>query len=117
MSTIGLPEILHRAGNLTLLKLDCEGAEYDILVSGDENVYAKIQQIRLAYHTGAEQLIDNHLASTALSNVILKLTRQFLVACVWKGSVKRSTGVPAQPLTFCSDSRSGGILRALEFTQ
>jgi FkbM family methyltransferase len=62
VNTIGLPEILDQMGNISLLKLDCEGAEYDILACAGEDVYAKIQHIRLEYHSGGEQVIDNYLS-------------------------------------------------------
>ncbi|MBN2390101.1 MAG: FkbM family methyltransferase [Anaerolineae bacterium] len=61
VSTIGLPEILDQTGDIHLLKLDCEGAEYSILFSAGEDVYALIQNIRLEYHLGREQDIENYL--------------------------------------------------------
>lgn len=62
VNTIGLPEILDQTGDVNLLKLDCEGAEYAILISARQDSYAMIQNIRLEYHFGREQDIENHLA-------------------------------------------------------
>lgn len=61
VNTIGLPEILDQTGDINLLKLDCEGAEYGILFSIGQDIYARIQNIRLEYHSGNEQAIENHL--------------------------------------------------------
>jgi FkbM family methyltransferase len=61
VNTIGLSEILNQTGDSNLLKLDCEGAEYSILLSVGQDVYARLQNIRLEYHLGHEQDIENHL--------------------------------------------------------
>jgi FkbM family methyltransferase len=61
VNTIGLSEILDQTGDSNLLKLDCEGAEYNILLSVGQDVYARLQNIRLEYHLGREQDIENHL--------------------------------------------------------
>jgi len=62
VDTIGLPAILEVTGSINLLKLDCEGAEYGILFSAGADVYSRIQNIRLEYHSRREQEIQNHLA-------------------------------------------------------
>lgn len=40
----------HRLKKLDLLKLDCEGAEYEILYRTPAEILAKIKEIRLEYH-------------------------------------------------------------------
>jgi FkbM family methyltransferase len=63
VNTIGLPKILDQTGDVDLLKLDCEGAEYDILLSAGKDVYARIRNLRLEYHSNREQDIERHLTS------------------------------------------------------
>jgi hypothetical protein len=43
----------HRLKKLDLLKLDCEGAEYEILYETPAEILAKIKEIRLEYHLPA----------------------------------------------------------------
>jgi FkbM family methyltransferase len=62
VDTIGLGAILAQSGPISLLKLDCEGAEYEILFSADETSYAAVRHIRLEYHAGRVQAIDAHLS-------------------------------------------------------
>lgn len=38
--------------SIDLLKIDCEGSEYDILFSTDKSVFSKIVNIRMEYHLG-----------------------------------------------------------------
>jgi len=40
----------HNLGKVDLLKLDCEGAEYEILIGGSFSVLAKIDRIIMEYH-------------------------------------------------------------------
>jgi FkbM family methyltransferase len=42
----------HRIEACGLLKLDCEGAEYDILLNASEPLLSKIRQIAVEYHVG-----------------------------------------------------------------
>jgi hypothetical protein len=41
-----------------LLKIDCEGLEYEILESLESELYAKIQRIVLEYHNGCPRRIE-----------------------------------------------------------
>jgi FkbM family methyltransferase len=47
-------------GNIDLLKLDCEGAEFDILPSMSETAFARIRAIRMECH-GEPNALINHL--------------------------------------------------------
>ena len=47
----------HQVRHCDLLKLDCEGAEYDILFNAAENTLAAVSRISLEYHVG---LNDHH---------------------------------------------------------
>lgn len=44
-----------------ILKLDCEGAEYDILLSSTAETLSKLGAIRLEYHTGPKEKLVKHL--------------------------------------------------------
>ncbi|MBF0395183.1 MAG: FkbM family methyltransferase [Desulfobacterales bacterium] len=52
VQTITLPEIISHLNSVDLLKLDCEGAEYDILLQAGNTVIQKIREIRMEYHCG-----------------------------------------------------------------
>ncbi len=39
-----------------VLKLDCEGCEYDIVLSNDTTVFGKFSHIQIEYHYGYEDL-------------------------------------------------------------
>jgi len=54
-SVLALPNI----GRIDLLKLDCEGAEYDILLNSPAAVLEKIDRIVMEYHDGVTPF--NHL--------------------------------------------------------
>lgn len=42
-----------------ILKLDCEGGEYDIILNSDDSVFCRINEIRIEYHRGPhQQLFD-----------------------------------------------------------
>ena len=54
--TTSLAEILARdaAQGIDLLKLDCEGAEYDILFSTASSDIRRVREIRMEYHSGRD---------------------------------------------------------------
>lgn len=60
-----LAGILQHAGEngCDLLKLDCEGAEYDILMNSPADVLCKIQRIVMEYHDGVTQHSHADLAA------------------------------------------------------
>jgi FkbM family methyltransferase len=55
VQTTNLQTILRDIPSVDLLKMDCEGAEYDILLSSPPDVLRKISEIRLEYHLGRAQ--------------------------------------------------------------
>jgi FkbM family methyltransferase len=61
--TTSLAEILARdaAQGIDLLKLDCEGAEYDILFSAAPSDIARIREIRMEYHAARETELTAYL--------------------------------------------------------
>lgn len=61
VETTDLPTILSGSEQIDLLKLDCEGAEYDILMKSDQNVFIQISAIRMEYHFGREAEVSTFL--------------------------------------------------------
>ncbi len=57
-----------------LLKLDCEGAEYDILFAAREETLAKVRNIALEYHVGLEDYSPEEL-KTFLQRQGFEITR------------------------------------------
>lgn len=53
----GLPQ-----GKCDFLKMDCEGAEYDILLNLDESALSRVRRICLEYHEGVTQHSHDDLA-------------------------------------------------------
>ncbi len=47
-----IEEHFGHGSEIDILKLDCEGSEYDILFSTSHRVYGRIRDIRLEYHEG-----------------------------------------------------------------
>jgi len=50
--TITLNKLLieNNISNLDLLKIDCEGAEYDLLYNLETNIFSIIKEIRMEHH-------------------------------------------------------------------
>lgn len=61
VETTSLSTMLSNVEKIDLLKLDCEGAEYDILMKSDQNVFNKISAIRMEYHLGREAEVSAFL--------------------------------------------------------
>jgi hypothetical protein len=55
-----------------LLKVDCEGAEYEILLGSQPQTLAKVQQLRLEYHYGRVDELTAHLARFGLKTTLLR---------------------------------------------
>jgi hypothetical protein len=50
--------VINKIEKCGLLKLDCEGAEYEILDTLEEGIYAKIQRIILEFHQGCPKKLE-----------------------------------------------------------
>jgi FkbM family methyltransferase len=61
VETTSMPMMFSDIENINLLKLDCEGAEYAILMESDQDVFKKISAIRMEYHFGREDEISTFL--------------------------------------------------------
>jgi len=56
---IGLDEFVNRYPHERIvLKLDCEGCEYDVIINSNEETLQKIDEIILEYHNGYKKLKD-----------------------------------------------------------
>ena len=58
VTTTSVAEIVDTYGDVDLLKLDCEGAEYEIVASTHGSAWSRIRAVRIEYHKGrAAELI------------------------------------------------------------
>ena len=55
--------VLFRRPFRFLLKLDCEGAEYDILFSAAPLELSRVREIRMEYHSGPDAELRTYLES------------------------------------------------------
>jgi len=67
VETTSLPAILSDVDRVTLLKLDCEGAEYGILMQAGQPVFGKIAAIRMEYHAGRVAEVSDFLGQYGFS--------------------------------------------------
>jgi FkbM family methyltransferase len=60
---LGLDELFvsYNVGRCDFLKLDCEGAEYDILLNASEHTLRRIDRIALEYHQGLNEHTSGEL--------------------------------------------------------
>ncbi len=61
VATISLPTVLGAAEKIEVLKLDCEGAEYDILFNSRLDALLRVMAIRMEYHSGRVQELESAL--------------------------------------------------------
>jgi FkbM family methyltransferase len=63
VNTISLNDIVSNNGisHIDLLKMDCEGSEYEILASISKSTFSKIDRIIVEYHDGKAAEIDEDL--------------------------------------------------------
>lgn len=69
VKTTSLDAIIEETGPIDLLKLDCEGAEYDIIPAASADSLQQIKALRLEYHAGnldqlSKPLLDAELKMT-----------------------------------------------------
>lgn len=67
VKTIGLKGIMGKIDRLDLLKMDCEGAEWEILNGAGHDVVDRIDAIRMEYHLGQRDQIAAFLQSNGFS--------------------------------------------------
>jgi FkbM family methyltransferase len=61
VQTTNLSKIVEPVNQVDLLKMDCEGSEYDILLSSPGPVVRKLKEIRMEYHLGRAQEVVHFL--------------------------------------------------------
>ena len=75
-------------GHVDLLKMDCEGAEWDIFKASD--AWCNISEVRMEYHlTNGRQFSDVHTALSSLSFRITKQIDQGGFGIVWATNTQR----------------------------
>lgn len=67
--TTSVAEIVDTHGDVDLLKLDCEGAEYDIVAATKPGDWSRIKAVRIEYHKGRT---DSLIAPLLSSGFVLK---------------------------------------------
>ena len=74
VNTISLEGILERysINHVDLLKLDCEGAEYEIIHAAKATTFFKIKNIRMEYHQGSVNTLVSDLKKYAFRAVKFK---------------------------------------------
>lgn len=63
VQTVTLAEVLEDLEYVDLLKMDCEGAEYEILFEADESLFDKIGQISMEMHFSNKEYLSPELAA------------------------------------------------------
>ncbi len=59
--TVSMETILDEVPSVDLLKMDCEGAEYEILLTADRSLLRRVRSIKLEYHRGRRAELVRHL--------------------------------------------------------
>lgn len=72
VNTTSLPVICQSIEQINIIKIDCEGAEYDILFNSTEKEFHKIHEIKLEYHKGQLDELKKHLKRFGFSVSLLK---------------------------------------------
>lgn len=72
--TTSLAEILARDAvrGIDLLKLDCEGAEYDILLSAAASDIGRVREIRMEYHAGRDTELKTYLRNAGFEITLFR---------------------------------------------
>ena len=63
VSTTSVAEIVDTHGDVDLLKLDCEGAEYDIVAATKPDAWSRIRAVCIEYHKGRTEALIAPLVS------------------------------------------------------
>ncbi len=69
--TTDLAAIVAEVGSIDLLKIDCEGAEYEILKVASIETLSRVRHIKLEYHRGGDQELTDLLARHGFQRTML----------------------------------------------
>ena len=61
VDVISFKEISSQLTENAMVKLDCEGGEFDIVLNSDISAFNKVPEIRLEYHTGPHEQLFSKL--------------------------------------------------------
>jgi FkbM family methyltransferase len=50
VQTIGMPAVMENIQHADLVKMDCEGAEYDLLFNAGDGIFTRMDRIEMEYH-------------------------------------------------------------------
>jgi FkbM family methyltransferase len=72
VESISLKDVFteHRIERINFLKLDCEGAEYDILYNLPLEYYTKIDRISMEYHGDKNEVVRRSQANALVAHLI-----------------------------------------------
>lgn len=70
--TTSVSEIVDTYGDVDLLKLDCEGAEYEIVETTPSDVWRRIRAVKIEYHQGRTSALVDPLHKAGLHLVLHK---------------------------------------------
>lgn len=70
--TVTFTELMSNLPSSNIIKLDCEGGEYDIILNTEDSVFQRIEEIRLEYHPGPSQQLITRFEKLGFSR------RQFM---------------------------------------
>ena len=92
VSTISLGEILAREATqgIDLLKVDCEGAEYEILYGASPSDLRRVREIRMEYHSGRESELIEYLRGAGFEITLFRPDSDF-TGNLW---ARRTSGGP-----------------------
>jgi len=92
VNTISLVGILKKYSitHVDMLKLDCEGAEYEIIPTAKASTFSKIKNIRMEYHQGPVDALVSHLKGYSFNVTHFKAeTSQMGVIWLTKDPLKK----------------------------
>ncbi len=67
VKTVDLAAVMKNIDHVDLLKMDCEGGEWDILAGAGRDLFARIDAIRMEYHLGQRDQIAGLLQRNGFS--------------------------------------------------
>lgn len=67
VDTISIQRVLCEKKKIDLLKVDCEGAEYDIFLNSKPEIFEIVQAVRMEYHGGRHEELISFMKRSGLS--------------------------------------------------